>query len=517
MTDNSKSDHNSISNLNNSSSSNPILNQNNQPDSSNKNIPPSSQKIGKLNENLFKNTTNDNVPPTPTQTNLEQDSPSNQNLIQIKKTPKFSLFPLIVWPASLIVAIAKVILFNSMRLIGIQNKNTMEADTNYTRVAGASIDIPRGRSSTESTTEYTNKAIQWLKDNNAEQLPRLFIGEYSEALASSRRNFQYLFVILVSEIHDDSEALLSILKDQSFINYLNSSQIVVWVGSVLETRGIYVSNTLMAAAFPFFALAAPRFHTGTSMFRMSVIARLDGLPTSSSSSITQSSLLLDWLSRPISRHDSVLQMARREQEERNRARELREQQDAAYTASLERDRLREIEQKKQLEEQKKKALIKQQKKEAKLLLKKLKNEWRLNTSKSLFSESEPSGTPSDGVCTLSIRLMDGQRIKRKFNGADPIELVYKYIETLRISDVDDLEPNTNASHSESSISESLKSYEHKYDFLLLATYPRTEFYPTNETIKECLEKVKMWPSAALVVESLDPEYENEQLVIDESV
>ncbi|OMH84180.1 FAS-associated factor 2-B [Zancudomyces culisetae] len=241
---------------------------------------------------------------------------------------------------------------------------------------------------------------------------------------------------------------------------------------------------------------------------MSVIARMDGLPLSSynpddaeAGVQAGTNQLVDWMSLPISAHDRVLQTARLEQEERERTRVLREQQDAAYVASLERDRIREQElQRKQLEEQER-TRKKEARRSVRLEARDRRRLWRLHTYNKYFAGDEPTG---DNICTLTFRLSNGTRIRRKFSGDDPIERIYAFIESSFLSDDEKLKDSPLSLKLtevlQSSSRNNLEERPATFHFLLVTTFPRREIYPSKDPIRPALEAVKMWPSGAFIAE-----------------
>ncbi|OLY84780.1 UBX domain-containing protein 3 [Smittium mucronatum] len=433
--------------------------------------------------------------------NEGSDANSSESLTKI---PGFSVTVLFLWPFSLVFAITRGILDTISRILSLKKATNEIIDSSYSQVRrSGSSDVPR--SSGQNTTEVSsNDAVSWLRARNGSQLPEIFNGSYGEALDLAKTNFRPLLIILFSQLQDDSSRVSALLANQELITYLTDSNVIVFVASVLDVHGLHVAQTLMAGELVFMAILAQKFIAETNNFRMSVIARLDGLPADSEN---DSGFVYDFINRNIGRHNHILQNARREQEERVRARQLREQQDLDYTASLERDRIREAEIREQNRIKAEKLAAKAKKLEEKAQLEIKARDWRVYT-KNLYFRDEPTTTNTKDLCTLSIRVFDGSKVIRKFNGSDPIERVYMYIETTRLTDSDISEfyednPNFDKSLNSgkfTTVPDSLKDYKHSYNFNLVVPFPGTEFPPTEDTIKDCLTKVKAWPSALLMIE-----------------
>ncbi|PVU90255.1 hypothetical protein BB560_006221 [Smittium megazygosporum] len=440
---------------------------------------------------------------------------SNQVLENFTITPQssvpaFSFMPLFVWPFSLISSIISGLVFRTLNLFGINKSVTSGNFDGYTAAPTSSSNVI-----TENPELINaNSAVKWLV-KNCEQYPPIFMGEYSSALATARRAFKYLLIILISEIQDNSNDLLEILREKELIDYINSNNVIFWMGSVLESSGMQVAETLTSGKLPLFALAAPKFDPESNSFRLSIVARMDGIPETATAEAVKSRFLTNWMQTPISRYNNIIQSARNEQEERNRARELRLQQDAAYEASLTRDRIREDNLRIEKEEQKKRELRRQEKRIARENLAKNRQQWRLNVFQKYFDRPEPTGTPSDGVCTLSIRLSNGARIKRKFCGDDPLERIYMFIDTYDLFENKNSQSNQgkqlmpsaslekdNTKDSDN-IATQIDGYVHNYDFKVITAFPKIEISPSTESIRVFLEEQKLWPNVALIVDPLD--------------
>ncbi|CAG8718549.1 2793_t:CDS:2 [Cetraspora pellucida] len=270
---------------------------------------------------------------------------------------------------------------------------------------------------------------------------------------------------------------------QLLLSFLRENNVLVWAGNIKDPEAFQVSSTLQATTYPFVAvivLATPHGNTGTGP-RMTVVDRIEG-SLSPEILIARFTILL-------SRYGPGLQRFRNERAERDAAREIREQQDNAYLASLEADR--EKERKARELEDAKKLASERAKKEAeeRMLLLANKEKWRRWALTQL--PNEPNQNETD-VASLSFRLVNGERVVRRFRADDTVEMVYIFVDTYHIrnetSSSADVQPP--------------KDYEHNFDFLLVS-FPRTVHQADKfKTIKN---ESGLWPSANLIVESLTTE------------
>ncbi|CAG8447970.1 11910_t:CDS:2 [Cetraspora pellucida] len=296
-------------------------------------------------------------------------------------------------------------------------------------------------------SRLTAQFIEKFEQKYGRTHPDFFQGSYSQALERAKNDLRFAMIILQADEHDNTKKF---------------------------------NRTLQATTYPFVAvivLATPHGNTGTGP-RMTVVDRIEG-SLSPEILIARFTILL-------SRYGPGLQRFRNERAERDAAREIREQQDNAYLASLEADR--EKERKARELEDAKKLASERAKKEAeeRMLLLANKEKWRRWALTQL--PNEPNQNETD-VASLSFRLLNGERVVRRFRADDTVEMVYIFVDTYHIrnetSSSADVQPP--------------KDYEHNFDFLLVS-FPRTVHQADKfKTIKN---ESGLWPSANLIVESL---------------
>jgi FAS-associated factor 2 len=167
-------------------------------------------------------------------------------------------------------------------------------------------------------------------------------------------------------------------------------------------------------------------------------------------------------------------------------REIRDQQNSAYEASLARDRQRARE-RKEAEERRKREEAEAAKRAEEIEMVERKKEMWKRWRASKIPKEEPTGS----VTRIQIRTADGQRIVRKFEKETAMEEVYAFVECM---DVDRDLLSNGLSQPE--------GYEHVYPFRLVSMMPRKVFSPHEGTVGEHL-----WPSGNLVVEAVDGDEE----------
>ena len=120
-----------------------------------------------------------------------------------------------------------------------------------------------------------------------------------------------------------------------------------------------------------------------------------------------------------------------------RNRQLREEQDAAYLASLEADRKREeeMEEARRREEEESRRIQEEEERvraeqleEERRIQEKAKERERIRAEKAKKVMQEPEDGP--GITSIAIKLPDGSRKLRKFHGSATVEQLYDYVDSL---------------------------------------------------------------------------------------
>ncbi|KAI7893935.1 thioredoxin-like protein [Mucor mucedo] len=310
--------------------------------------------------------------------------------------------------------------------------------------------------------------------------PDFFEGGYTQALNVAKRDLVFLLVFLSSEEHDDHDAFCrTTLTNPQLIDFLRQHHILLWGGNVRYTEAFQVSNTLQATTYPFLAIIALHTSSGTTTQKMAVLDRLEGPVTPAA--------VIRRLETAMARTD--LSQLRRERDQRETERRLREEQDHAYQASLLADREKERKLKWERERERLAELERQRQAQAKqqyirYLCQKLKNH-----------HEEEEGK----MAKISFRLANGERVIHKFKGSDSLESLYEFIEAYPY-----LKENGVVQEEE----EPPENYTHRFGFTIHSSFPKTVYPPDPNTKIE--DQKGLWPSATLIVDITDEEDEEEE-------
>ncbi|KAJ1330603.1 hypothetical protein BSLG_009055 [Batrachochytrium salamandrivorans] len=265
-----------------------------------------------------------------------------------------------------------------------------------------------GRSTAESA------AVRFKEDFAMQyglKSPQFYSGTYTQALNFAKREIRYVLAVLQSDEHDDTAVFCrETLASETFINFVSERNLVVWGGNIQEAE----------------AFKAPQ---GS---RMAAVHRFEGLMSTDR--------IISKLTRLFNRFDVLLAGARADRASHEAARNIRQQQDAAYQSSL---------------------LADQEKR---------RKQYKLELAARMPLEpavGEPNTT------RLSIRLPSGERIIRRFKADDVVQLLWDFIET------HDLQPLDLAT-----------------EFVIVSPYPRRVYRDMTMTLQEA----GMLPSASVVVE-----------------
>ncbi|KAJ2468032.1 Ubx domain-containing protein, partial [Coemansia sp. RSA 2320] len=239
---------------------------------------------------------------------------------------------------------------------------------------------------------------------------------------------------------------------------------------------------------------------------------MDGLPSLGQAQTASSSDEVNQLARficsligdSIERHEVELRLARSEQEGREAERRLREQQNAAYEASLARDRERESVARAKEEQERMERQREEERQRKSLRIGELQTQWRWATLARLLAEEEreaaniDGGGPTNGeVCKLNLRLENGSRIIKTFPADVELQRLFDFVETRAVAGEWEARKETPYGPDLHSV-EFPEGYEHDYDFVLVSQFPRVVFGDKRAILKSALQAKSMWPSATLI-------------------
>ncbi|KAJ2451985.1 Ubx domain-containing protein [Coemansia sp. RSA 2336] len=400
-----------------------------------------------------------------------------------RQKPQFSLMPLLTWPILLVVHLATTIINVVLQLAGRPRITFRTARTN--RAAPYSSD--RSQFVREFESAYGTVHVPF------------YTGSFAEAQAVARQETKYLVVMLWSSEHDDTPLFEHVLTQPALVQCLSRSQFVVWAGDVANSDAFKTAESLGVCAFPFIGIL---FMQQTGRSGMQLLARMDGLGSSANAQHL-ANMLVRFVDRPVSRHEQTLYAARREQQERESARRLLEQQNAAYERSLaldqERERARrEQEERERKEKEEAEALLREEQRREELC-----RQWRW--AKFAEQQQQQQQDDKDLVTTLSLRLENGSRVVCKFAASATLQHVFDFVETREVAE-EWAQAQTTPYGTDLSKISMPKGYEHTYEFAVVSQFPRVVFEDRSANLKDALSANGLWPSAALIVEPLfEPE------------
>ncbi|CAZ79690.1 unnamed protein product [Tuber melanosporum] len=312
-----------------------------------------------------------------------------------------------------------------------------------------------------------------------------FEGGYAQALDLAKKELRFLLVVLQSDEHDDTASFnRETLINPEVVEFIKTQNIILWAGSVQDSEAYQVSAALNCAKFPFAALISRAPSPGSSQ-GMSVVSRIVGP--------TPPQTLVSKLTAAIMTHSETLERARATRAVHEAGRAIREQQNSAYELSLARDREIARARREEAERKAREEELARARADEKVLLAKNRTAWR-QWRATTIPKVEPTGKDTARV---SIRLRNGERVIRRFNGDANMEEVYAFVECLEY---------LNESATNEKTPEKPSGYTHEYGFKLVSPMPRQVYQLQSEkggsesAVKDCL-----WPTASLVVEVDDDE------------
>ncbi|CAG8695905.1 thioredoxin-like protein [Gigaspora rosea] len=332
-------------------------------------------------------------------------------------------------------------------------------------------------------SRLTAQFIQKFEEKYGNTHPEFFQGSYSQALDRAKNDLRFAMIILQADEHDNTKKFnRETLTSDLLISFLRENDFLVWAGNIKDPEAFQVNSILQATTYPFVAvivLATPHGNTGMSP-RMTVVDRIEGL--------LSPEILIARFTILINRYGSGLQRIRNERAERDSARQIREQQDSAYLASLQADQEKERKARELAEAKKLASERAKREEEERMLLLANKEKWRRWALTQLPNEPNQNET---NVTSLSFRLLNGERVVRRFRADDTVEMIYIFVDTYHMR---------KETSSSSTVHQPPEDYVHTFDFLLVSPFPRTVHHV--DKLKTIKNVSGLWPSANLIVEGL---------------
>ncbi|KAF7505967.1 hypothetical protein GJ744_012409 [Endocarpon pusillum] len=298
---------------------------------------------------------------------------------------------------------------------------------------------------------------EFSEEYGANNLPFVESG-FNLALDNAKKDFKFLFVVLLSPSHDDTSSWVrDTLLSPQLSSFLSShrNEIILWGGNVQDAEAYQVADTVQCTKFPFAGLVCytPDSSGPTGM---STVMRASG-PMAANELVAK-------LGTAMTAQQGQLSAARLERQQAQASRNLRQEQDSAYQRSLAQDRERARLKREEAEAQarlEKEALRKEEdeQRHAAAL-----QQWRRWRAQSL--PPEPEKTSKDSI-RVSVRLPNGERVIRGFRADADLEEVYAFVECYDVWK----EAAAADTMSEKEVLEPA-GFEHTYGFRLVSPMPR---------------------------------------------
>ena len=275
---------------------------------------------------------------------------------------------------------------------------------------------------------------------------------YSRAYDIAKTQCKFLLVVPLSPEHDDTDRFIrNTLLAPSLADHLMdpSNNTLLWAGSVADPECDQVVRSLNITTFPSSVVIAHM--PSISSTAMSVIARLTGsIPPSEFLATVQAAKM---------QHGGELDRARSYKAEQDATRSLREQQASAYERSLAADREKARVRKEAEMEKARMESQEQQRREQEVQHAKSCSQWKRWRAQSV--SEEPAVGAKDAV-RISLRLLNGERVTRRFAAESGLEEVYAFVECH-----DEIE----ATSGQESVDRP-EGFKHSYPFRLVSPMPR---------------------------------------------
>ena len=251
---------------------------------------------------------------------------------------------------------------------------------------------------------------------------------YLTAVRECKAQHKLLFLYLHHpSVRTDARSFVgSVLCSEAIRNFV-SQNFIAWMGSAQAGDGARLASTLRVRSYPFVALLAPVNNQLAVMYR-----REGETAGSDSSGSSEEDEMIHAMLLKMEQYDNLTAGESRAEAERVEGRNLRAQQDREYQESLERDREqqrkkeRDAEQKRRDEEERQ---AKQRAAEEEKQREERRKAERLERRQELL-ESLPLEPAAGGVAvvTVSVRLVDGKKISRRWEDSTPMDRLFDWID-----------------------------------------------------------------------------------------
>ncbi|KAF5840766.1 ubiquitin-related domain-containing protein [Dunaliella salina] len=289
-----------------------------------------------------------------------------------------------------------------------------------------------GQSQEPDPAAQANMFIQLFREKYGERHPPFVPLGVKQASLQARAEYRFLFVYLHSSEHQDTDFFCrNVLCSPELLDLL-SQQFVCWGGDVRRSDAYTLSTSLGATTFPFTALLS----LGPDN-KVSLVSAAQGC------AVLQPGLLHAVLTTAIADHGALLVAQRADVQEREVNRRLVDEQNAEYEASLEADRVRDLqrqqERQRQEEEQRARGEAEERARSQQEAAEQRRREQaaaivrRREEKRAILPPVPPPGSASPGCpppLLVRVRLPDGSNAQRSFPPGSTLGTVYDFVDSL---------------------------------------------------------------------------------------
>ena len=235
---------------------------------------------------------------------------------------------------------------------------------------------------------------------------------HRDALREAQDQLKFLFVYLHSPDHEDAPQFCRDVLCDPRVRSLVDERFVAWGGDVRRSDAFRLAAAVSPSTFPYVALLS------NIDGRASLVLAVEGM--------VEPDHLVELLTRAAEEHGSAFDRARASRAERDAARTLREEQDAAFRESLEADARRAEEAERAAAEAEERAAAERaaaEEAERQRLA-------ELRRAEKAAALREEPAADAPGVCKVAVKFPNGEREERRFLEGDTVGGVYDFVDTL---------------------------------------------------------------------------------------
>ncbi|KAK3627137.1 UBX domain-containing protein 10 [Elasticomyces elasticus] len=285
-------------------------------------------------------------------------------------------------------------------------------------------------------------------------------GGYAQAFDLAKRELKFLLVVLLSPEHDDTAAFVrETLLSPEVLAFVKDpkNEIVVWGGTVQDAEAFQVGTALGVTKFPYACLIV---HTPkVSSTSMSRIATSTG-PTTAAELVAK-------LQQAMAKQSSELAGLRAQRVEQEASRSLRQDQESAYERSLAQDREKARRKREEEAEREKSEREERERGEQKANAARLLAQWRRWRARGIAAEP---GTEVKDAVRISLRMVDGERVVRRFAADAELEELYAFVECYGLLQSEAMKEQEEVT--EEKVVQEPENYKDEYKFRLVSPMPR---------------------------------------------